>query len=300
MPLVYRRDEQREARNPGPPDGRAAPGAAPADGTATSRDPQPTAAGPAPKPPVNVAGGQVLRGQAGLRQLLLQQAGARPAADGVPQDQGDFSALQGDWTARGDAAPWQGKPAPAEHRDQGRRRKDGKSEPLVGRSIDGLDYSLEPLSTDAKPSDLQGPARQRRPADGPVPLPPAAGLRREGLRRRVQPRRHRAVLSAAGRRASEPDYAKQRVDAEVLRTELAGVAGKWYFSPRATRRAARLRGDRSTATTIRARSTSRTTSKVGRPACCRTASRSATATRPTPCLNVHELQADSRREVSQL
>ena len=152
--------------------------------------------------------------------------------------------------------------------------KDGKTS-WSRRSSTAWTYSLEPLSETEQGRRVHGPARQRRPDAGPVPVSPVAGLRREGLRRRLQPRRHRAVLpagaeqeqaglrQAARRLRGAPDRARGHPGQVVLRSTTTGrhVKGQLLgFEVLVDPRGGPLRG-------LPARTTRR--SMAG---CCRTAS----------------------------
>ena len=82
---------------------------------------------------------------------------------------------------------------------------------------------------------------------------------------------------------TKPDYAKMRVDAEVLRTRHAGVDGKWYFSMKNDETAGQLLGfeiwlDRDEDPC----EVYLFDYKDVDGGSCRTASRSASATRPMP------------------
>ena len=136
---------------------------------------------------------------------------------------GDFSKATGDWSVRTTGTllrrRWTARQARRRrlhHQEQGRQ---GSAERSRSRPSSTARFHAWSRSTTTRSrATLPRPARQRRPADGPVSVSPAAGVRRQGLRQRLQPRRHRAVLSAARRPGASPTTAKLRVDAEVLRT----------------------------------------------------------------------------------
>ena len=231
----------------------------------------------------NTDAAKLYEAKPGYANYLLQQAGARPASGRFPQEAATSAqADQGDWTIKGDPAPC-GKNDYA--RSQiGLKAATKEEQDRKGRSatIDQLDYSLEPLSTETKLEDLQVPTGQRRPAGGPVPVPPDCWP----SARRVSPRdfSHGGVEPfypplPAGQ---EPDYAKRRVMCEVLRTSPAGVPAKWYFSQNDGDRCSASRS-RWTATTTRARCTCRSTAKKVDGRSCRAASKCTTRTRPMRC-----------------
>ena len=139
---------------------------------------------------------------------------------------GDFSGLRGDWTMK--AACTLGKKTTSAQITVKAPTKEDKNERIVA-DIDLVDFSVDPLSTDTKVEDLV--------------LPPASG----GLL--VALYQYRELLAFGEKGFSgdfshggvapfypplpgdaKPDYAKQRVMCEVLRTRLAGVPARWYFS----------------------------------------------------------------------
>jgi len=106
---------------------------------------------------------------------------------------------------------------------------DGKNDVVQG-IIDGLDYSLEPLNTKEKTEAFKDP-------------PDSGGLLLALYQYRQMlvygPKGFVGEFSHGGNEPfypppadvkEKPDYAKLRVDTEVLRTKHAGIPGKWYFS----------------------------------------------------------------------
>ena len=166
---------------------------------------------------------------------------------------GDFSGLRGDWTMK--AVCTLGKKTTSAQITVKAPTKEDKNERVVAE-IDLVDFSVDPLSTDTKVEDLV--------------LPPASG----GLLVALYQYRQLLAFGDKGFTGdfshggvapfypplpgdAKPDYAKQRVMCEVLRTRLAGVPARWYFSkPTAICSASRSPW---IPTTIRARSTCRTT-----------------------------------------
>jgi serine protease Do len=146
---------------------------------------------------------------------------------------GDFSKAQGDWristtgTLYAGIGP-RGKRIVAEFAIKAKGAKDGQGD-LVQSIVDGLDFSLEPLNEDEKASTRHEP--------------PDSG----GLLMAIYQYRQFLVAGAKGFVGGfshggiepfyppsgdqvRPDYARLRVDAEVIRTRHAGVDGRWYFS----------------------------------------------------------------------
>jgi S1-C subfamily serine protease len=145
---------------------------------------------------------------------------------------GDFTKAQGDWSLKaagtlGSGAN-KGKKVVAQVTIKDRGGKDGKSD-LVQAVIDGVDYSFEPLDPNVRSDVLKDP-----PGSGGFLLAlyhyrQVFGLDGKSMKE----------FSHGGTEpfyppppsdTARPDYAKLRVDCEVLRTELAGVTAKWYFS----------------------------------------------------------------------
>jgi S1-C subfamily serine protease len=149
---------------------------------------------------------------------------------------GDFSKNMGDWTFTFRGTLWtgggKGKPISAAVSIQENGGAGGKT-PKVLADIDGLDYSLEPLSPGEKAETFKDP-----PDSGGLLLAlyqyrqllafgPAGFGKVESTR----------VFSHGGIEPFYPmtdkekvDYSKIRVDAGVIRTQLANVPAKWYFA----------------------------------------------------------------------
>ena len=124
------------------------------------------------------------------------------------------------------------------------KAEDGKSS-RAGRQADDRRVPLRARAAQGRPgrrSRCRTARVERRPAGGPVPLPPAADAGRQGLRRRVQPRRPRAVLPAAGRRHSrEPAWRRCASMPRCCNTRARAVPGQVVLR-RDRPEAARLRG----------------------------------------------------------
>ncbi len=142
------------------------------------------------------------------------------------KESGDFSSAQGDWSLKASGTV-KGKRSAAVVSVRDKGAKDGKS-PLIQGIIDGVDYTLEPLDVSQSSNALKDP-------------PGSGGL----LLALYHYHRFLAFGEKGGFRefshgGTEPfylpppekgptDFAKLRVDAEVIRTELSGVPAKWYF-----------------------------------------------------------------------
>ncbi|MHB1422285.1 MAG: S1C family serine protease [Gemmataceae bacterium] len=146
---------------------------------------------------------------------------------------GDFSKSAGDWRLRTTGLLFagvgpRGKRVVADFTIKSKGAKDGQND-LIQALVDGLDYSLEPLNDEEKS------ATRRDPPDSGGLLMALYQYRQlllYGAKGFVTSFSHGGAEPFYPPRENQtaPDYAKRRVDAEVLRTRLAGVDGKWYFS----------------------------------------------------------------------
>jgi serine protease Do len=158
---------------------------------------------------------------------------------------GDFRTAAGDWVVRTTGTLYagvgpRGKRVVADFTIRSKGARDRQND-LAQAMVDGLDYSLEPLNDEEKQATRRDP--------------PDSG----GLLMALYQYRQLLVYGAKGFVTSfshggaepfyppregqaKPDFAKMRVDAEVLRTRHAGVDGKWYFSKKNDETAGRLLG----------------------------------------------------------
>jgi serine protease Do len=145
---------------------------------------------------------------------------------------GDFSKVQGDWKLRaggflyaGDA---RGRRIAAELTVKHKGAKDGQND-LVQGIVDGLDYSLEPLSEKEKADAFRDP-----PGSGGLLLAlyQYRQLLAYGIKGFVGEFSHGGVEPFYPPLPSgeKVEYSKLRVDCDVIRTVHAGMAAKWYFS----------------------------------------------------------------------
>jgi S1-C subfamily serine protease len=147
---------------------------------------------------------------------------------------GDFGKVQGDWKLRaggllyaGDA---RGKRIVAELTVKHKGGKDGQNE-LVQGIVDGLDYSLEPLSEKEKADNFRDP-----PGSGGLLLAlyQYRQLLAYGVKGFVGDFSHGGIepFYPPSPTGEKQDFNKLRVDCEVIRTVHAGMPAKWYFSTR--------------------------------------------------------------------
>lgn len=146
---------------------------------------------------------------------------------------GEFGKWTGDWGLRTSGTLYagvgpRGKRVVADFIVRSKGAKDRQND-LIQAIVDGLDYSLEPLSDEEKPTTRRDP-----PDSGGLlmALYQYRQLLVSGGEGFVTSFSHGGVEPFYPPRdgQTKPDYAKMRVDAEVLRTRHAGVDGKWYFS----------------------------------------------------------------------
>jgi S1-C subfamily serine protease len=144
---------------------------------------------------------------------------------------GDFSKVGKAWTieTEGDV---RGRHASATFTITEAKEADGKTTvPKVLGVLSGVDYPLEPLKPGQKSEELQEPRGsggllvalyhyQQLLAMGEKGF--SGGFSHGGVEPLYPPPAGNARL----------DYVKDRIDCEVLRTEQANVAAKWYFSPK--------------------------------------------------------------------
>jgi S1-C subfamily serine protease len=230
VPLVYRRenDKQSERREilvrlmgvmphdlPGQPAGEPQP-----------QPPGPRRPQPRTPPPSGPAA-KLYEAKPGFANYYFNKQERDRLLAAFRKQAGDFAGAQGDWRIKATGSV-KGKRALADVAVRDKGGRDGKS-PAVQSFIDGVDYTMEPLDTGQSASAFKDP-------------PGSGGL----LLALYQYRQFLAFGEKGGWREfshggtepfylpppekGPPDYEKLRVDCEVMRTELSGVAAKWYFS----------------------------------------------------------------------
>ncbi len=143
---------------------------------------------------------------------------------------GDFSSLSGNWQVQttgkiGD----KGRQAVVVLRILAKGAKDAKND-LVQGIFDGIDFSVEPLAVEQVGKVLKDP-----PGSGGllVAFFQLRQLLAYGEKGFVGDFSHGGMepYYTPSENTLKPNFAAQRIDAEVLRTNLAGVNTKWYFNP---------------------------------------------------------------------
>jgi serine protease Do len=223
MPLVYRHNntgkrevlvrlmgiQRKEIVDRNPEGGPPQPGARP---------------GPPPKPTGPAA--KFYEAKAGFANYHFNKVERARLLNSL-KGQGDFSTVRGSWTLRTTGLV-KGKRAVCDFTIKDKGAKDGKSD-LIEGVVDGLDWSLEPLNSTQELSVFKDP-----PGSGGLLLAiyqyrqllavGEKGFEGEFSHGGVEP-----FYLLPGEK-EHPDYAKLRVDSEVLRTKHAGFPVKWYFA----------------------------------------------------------------------
>ena len=192
--------------------------------------PGPPGGPPRPKPPVNSPASKLFEARPGFANYHFNKLERDRLLAAFHKSQGDFAAYQGDWTIRATGTV-RGARATALVAIKDRGARDGRS-PLVAGSFAGVDFSLEPLDPGQNVTAFKDP-----PGSGGLLMAlynyrqflayGAKGGWKELAHGGTEP-----FYPPPAEPAAKPDYARQRVDAEVIRTETLGHAGKWYFSPK--------------------------------------------------------------------
>jgi hypothetical protein len=141
---------------------------------------------------------------------------------------GDFSTVQGSWAFKATQSVIKGKRAFGEIIIKDKGAKDGKSE-RVDAILDGLDFSLEPLSTEQTKDAYLDPPGSGGLLVAMYQYRQLLGFGEKGF---IGEFSHGGtepfyLLPAENGR---PDYAKLRVDCDVLRTKHAGTPARWFFA----------------------------------------------------------------------
>jgi S1-C subfamily serine protease len=200
--------------------------------------------GPGPKPPENSPASKLFKAKAGFANYYFNEI-EQERLLGAFHKHGDFKKFTGDWGIRtsgtlyAGAGP-RGKRVVAEFTIKAKGAKDGEND-LVQALVDGLDFTLEPLNQEEKPITRREPPdsggllmalHQYRQLLVYGPKGFASAFSHGGIEPFYPPREGQTKV----------DYAKLRVDAEVLCTRHAGVDGKWYFSTKPDGTAGQLIG----------------------------------------------------------
>jgi S1-C subfamily serine protease len=191
--------------------------------------PQPAPAGPGPLP-AHIA--KLYEGRTGYGNYYFNKQERDRVLKAFTAKCGNFAGLTGAWTIAGKGEVKGGKDTEVEFLIAEEKDKDGKTETTVHFSklpgLKGL-YVLQPLKQGNTQDDLENP--------------PGSG----GVMVALMQYRQLLALGAKGFPGDgffhggwepfypatdnpKPDYAKLRVDCDVIGTRLANVPAKWYFS----------------------------------------------------------------------
>jgi serine protease Do len=158
---------------------------------------------------------------------------------------GDFSKATGDWRIRTTGTKYpgngpRGKRIVADFTVKVKGASDGQNDAIQAIE-DGIDYTLDPLNLEEKAATRHDP-------------PDSGGLLMALYQYRQMlvhgPKGFATSFSHGGveplyppqEGQTKPDYAKMRVDCEVIRTRHASADGKWYFSMKNDETAGQLLG----------------------------------------------------------
>jgi S1-C subfamily serine protease len=140
---------------------------------------------------------------------------------------GDFTSLQGNWSLKATGS-LKGKRAVSEVAVKDKGARDGKGD-LVEGVFDGLDWSLEPLNPEQKNKEPEDPPESGGFLSAMYQWRQLLAFGEKGF---VGEFTHGGLEPFYYPVADKerPDYAKMRIDCEVLRTKHTGITGKWYFA----------------------------------------------------------------------
>jgi S1-C subfamily serine protease len=179
-----------------------------------------------PPPPAPKINSPFYKAKAGFANYYFNEQMRDKLLAAIKKQHGDFSKLGGNWTFQG-TGEVRGLRSSALVAIKYKGAKNGANDYIVS-TIGGLDQNLEPLKGDLKLDELKEPIGsggllvalyhlRHLFAYGPKE---GMDITHGGLEPYYLPNTEKG----------DPDYAKLRVDAEVLRTSYSGVTGKWYFS----------------------------------------------------------------------
>ena len=224
VPLVYRRGaERREVlvrlmgvqrqelieRNPGRGPRRTRCQARPQAACPTSRPP--SSSRPSPASPITTS----TRSSATALMTALKA-------------QGDFSTVQGTWAIKATGGFVKGKRATSRVVIKDKGARDGKNE-LIESEFDGIEFNLEPLANDQTTLEFKYPTGSGGFLIAMYQYRQLLAFGEKGFIGQFSHGGVEPFYLLPGEK-ERPDYAKLRVDCEVLRTEHAGYPAKWYFA----------------------------------------------------------------------
>jgi S1-C subfamily serine protease len=203
---------------PGPGPGPRPPGPGPIPGPGT-----------APPPP---ALAKMFEAKLGFANYYFNKLQRDRLLGEIAKFSGDFRTAQGTWRMRAGGTLYaenpRGKPVAADIAIKYKGAKDAQND-LIQGVVDGIDYTLEPLSDKELPDAFQAPLGS---GGFLMALYHYRQFFAYGEKGFVGHFTHGGIepFYPPGPIGEKPNYAKQRVDCEVIRTQHANVPAKWYFS----------------------------------------------------------------------
>jgi hypothetical protein len=141
---------------------------------------------------------------------------------------GDFSTVQGSWAIKSTQATIRGKRAFGEIVIKDKGARDGKNE-RVESILDGLVRELEPLNSETPKDAFRDPEGTGGLLVAMYQYRQMLAFGQKGFVGEFIHGGMEPFYLLPGDK-ERPDYAKLRVDCDVIRTKHAGVPGKWYFA----------------------------------------------------------------------
>jgi serine protease Do len=181
---------------------------------------------PQPQIPIPAAVAKVYEAKPGFANYFFNKQARDRLLAGF-RKHGDFTTLGKNWTAETEdevkGKKSQGQFAITEEKDE------KTSKPLVKLTVNGIDYDLEPLKTGLPPEVLKDPRNSGGLLEALYQWHELLTVGEKAFPNNFS---HGGVepFYPPLPPGTPPDYARQRVDCEVLRTEVAGVLAKWYFA----------------------------------------------------------------------
>ncbi len=191
--------------------------------------PRPGPQPPAPPPIPNSPATKFYKPKAGFANLYFNKV-ERDRLLNAFRKHGDFSALTGTWTIEGDCdlnkEKVQFRAAFSEEKTAG--GKSGKTQAQL--SLSGIRYELDPLKQDQEPEALKVPRGSGGLLLAFYHYRRLLTLGEKGFEQQFIHGGNEPFYPMPLDGSKPKSYSDLRVDTEVLRTEHAAVAAKWYFS----------------------------------------------------------------------
>jgi len=225
LPLIFRRDtEKREilvrlmgALKQELPDNKPEAGPMP---------PMPPM--PVPQPPANSPAAKFYEAKAGFANYYFNRQARDKLLTAFATATGDFSSLKGDWTIKlgGEIRGKKNTTSTIEMLEKG-----GTKGPKINAKVDGVEYEIDLLKPDQsinsyKVPETSGGALTALYMYRQIVTAGTANIPNEITHGGVEP------FYPPPPSGTKPDFAKARIDCEVLRSKFAGFTAKWYFSPK--------------------------------------------------------------------